>query len=491
MHNVFWMSRSLLFIALLLSDTVALRHREAPAFAEITLEWPARAQYTASADGRELLLQFNRGIDIQDSEALPKQLPLWVEAVTLGFDTMLIRSSRDVTYDVRAEGNSVVIRLNAIANSQAENSKDDVEGERRLQLLRAQLLIARRQNGEAEQLLEKLVAAHPGDISALSSLAQVEQQAGRWQRSSSLYDQILQIDPRNEEARELRSEVLADHSSRIGGEAEIKNVSGDRTEQISRISAQTLLKSDLSLNTSLDENHTTSGTSTYNRQRGEVSLRKDFQDGSDLHFSAFGSRDQAGGGLGYRHTDSGGDFNFQADYRRPFWEFRETIVGYGVRDRAEIRRNQRLGQSFDGRFTLAMNRYGVDGIDNAARSMAYDGAISWAMHSNPYIALEYSVDKESVGHFQQNTLPLVSREVHAGTIDTQFHLSRQLLAEGSFGFVRDRLGAHAQGPFMGGRLTRGGSSRLRLQVWFERRRNSVETGQIVNLAGATLNWRFQ
>jgi hypothetical protein len=138
-----------------------------------------------------------------------------------------------------------------------------------------------------------------------------------------------------------------------------------------------------------------------------------------------------------------------------------------------------------------MNRYGVDSIDNAARSMAYDGGISWAIRSNPYIALEYSVDKESVGRLQQNTLPLVSREVHAGTIDTQFHLSRQILAEGSFGFVHDRLGEHAQGPFIGARVTRGGSSRLRVQAWFERRRNSVETGQVVNLAGASLNWRFQ
>jgi hypothetical protein len=29
------------------------------------------------------------------------------------------------------------------------------------------------------------------------------------------------------------------------------------------------------------------------------------------------------------------------------------------------------------------------------------------------------------------------------------------------------------------------------QIWFEHRRNSVATGQVVNLAGAHFYWRFQ
>jgi hypothetical protein len=471
---------------------VAISHRESSSFAEITLRWPAPVEHTASVNGRELLLQFNRAIETPENTVLPEQLPLWIESVVLGFDTMLIRASRDVTYDVRAEGDALVIRLDTAPAREPVSGPEAEEGELRLQILRAQLLTARRQHGLAQHLLEELIANHPGNVPALSNLAQLEQQIGRWRRSSGLLDRVLQIDPHNEEARELRSEVLAEHASRIRAEAEIKSVSAGRTEHISRFSAHALLKSDLRLGMAVDYNHTTSSSGIYNRQRTELYLRRDFQRGSDIRLSGFGTRGQVGGGFRYSRTDYTGNFHAQAEYRRPFWEFLESIAGYGVRDRAEIHRNQRLDRMFDSRLTVALNRYGIDGNENIARSLAFDGGISRAvLHSNPHLALEYSFDKESVRGLDPGTIPLVSREVHAASIMGQVRFTRRLAAEGFWGFVRDRLGEHAQGPVVGSRLTRAGSSRLGFQFWFERRRNSVATGQIVNRAGAHVYWRFQ
>jgi hypothetical protein len=489
MQNVFWIGRSLLLISLLFTENVTVSHRETASFGEISLVWPAPPHYTSSVSGRELLIQFSSAFNASDLEALAKQLPLWIETVTLGFDTMLIRASRDVTYAVRSENNSIVIRLDA---AEPKQLKQDEEGELRLQILRAQLLVSRRQNGSAERLLEQLIAAHPDSVSALSSLAQVEQQLGRWRRSSSLYDRILQLDSNNEEARKLRSEAVAEHVGRVRADAEIRSISGDRTEHITRFSMHTPLKNDFSFGLAAADNYTTSSSRSYNRQRAELYVVKDLRDGSDMQLSAFVTRRQSGIGFRYSRPDSTGSFSAHADYRRPFWEFRETIAGYGVRDRAELHRSQQLGPALDGRLTLAINRYGLNDVGSAARSLAYDGAVIWVMrHSNPYLALEYSVDSESVHDLRPATIPLVSRQVHAGTVNGQIRLSRQITAEGSLGFVRDRLGEHASGPFVAAKLASRSSNRFSYQLWFEHRRNSVATGQILNLAGADFYWRFQ
>ena len=492
MHSVYWMSRSLILITFFLNDTVALRHREAPTYSEVTLEWAAPAQFTSSVQGRELLLQFSQAITGVDGETLPKQLSHWIEAVSVGYDTMLIRSSREVTYGVRSDGNLVVIRLEAAPIPEPVAVSENEEGELRLQILRAQLLMARGQNGAAQRLLEKVTATDPGSVSALSNLAQVEQQIGRWRRSSVLYDRVLQLDPRNAEARELRSEVLAEQASRIRGDTEIKKISGGWSEYLARFSAHALLKSNSRLGMAVDHVHTISSSGAFDRQRAELYFRQDFENGSNIQLSTFGTQRGQGGGIRYNRLDSMGDWSAQTDYQRPFWEFLETIEGYGVRDRAEIHRNQRLGPLVNSRWTVAWNRYGLPGVHGATESFAYDGAISVPVwRSNPYLAVEYGFDKESAHYAQQSSIPLVSREVHAGSVTGQVRLSRRFVAEGFAGFVRDRLGEHGRGPFMGTRLTRGGSGRLGFQLWFERRRNSVATGQIVSRAGGYIYWRFQ
>ena len=488
---MFWACRSLALLVFFLNDTVAIQHREGPTLTEIVIEWPSPVEYTATADGRELLLQFNRPIDAPDTGKLAEQLPQWLEAVTASYDAVLLRASRDVIYDVRAEGSTIVIRMDAAPPKEPVPAAETEGGELRLDILRAQLLTAERQHGPAEQLLERLTTTHPRSVPALSSLGQVEQQIGRWRRAYDLYGRVLQLDPRNQDVRELRSEVLAEHGSRVGGDAEIKQITDERTERITRFAAQVLLRDDVRMGVVIDHNYTTIGGRDYNRDRAEVSGQHDSSGGSSYRLSAFGTRGRLGGGFRYDHADSAGTFYLQGDYRRPFWEFLETIAGYGTRDRAEIHRNQRLGRFLDARLTTALNRYSLRSTGNAAGSLAFDGGISRAMlRSNPYLALEYSFDKESVRHLQENTIPLVSREVHAGSINAQFRFSRRVVAEGFGGFVRDRLGQHGRGPFLGARVTRGGPSRLGLQVWFERRRNSVATGQIVNRAGAYVYWRL-
>jgi hypothetical protein len=318
----------------------------------------------------------------------------------------------------------------------------------------------------------------------------VEQGYGRWRRALTLYDRVLALDPQNQDARILRSSVLADDGSRIRIDGETKAIAGDRIERVGRLSAHVLLPGYLRIGAAVEHNHMTFGEKRVERQRGEIYLQQNFENGSEWRASAFGTHAWPGGGFGYGRTDSTGKLHIQADYRRPFWEFLESVLDNGTRDRAEIHREQRLGRGFSARGTVAYNRYGLSKRDNVARSIGYDGGIASAMfRSNPYLAFEYSFDIESRSYLRENAIPLTSREVHAGSLTGQVRVSRTLIGETFAGYSTDRLGG--EGTFLGVRLTHGGPSRVGFQLWYDRRMNFVASRQVVDRAGAYLYWRFQ
>jgi tetratricopeptide (TPR) repeat protein len=310
-----WCS-SVLLALLLAADTVTLQTRDLSNSAEIILEWPQPVAHTSSTDGRELLLRFERQIDSAEIDDLTEQLPLWVEAANAGFDSLLIRAARDVSYNVRASGTSIVIRMDALAvSSDAPSPAEQEQGELRLQILRAQLLLSEGQSGAAARLLQDVRKEHPDYIPAIANLGQIEQRIGRWRRAHTLYSRALQLDPRNIDVRVLRADVLADHAPRVRVDADFKSVSGAQSEANVRLSGHTFLADYLRLGTAFDQNQTTFSGASYVRTRGELYLQHDSEGGGEFRASTFGTRRGAGGGLRYGRTDSTGRFYLQAEYR--------------------------------------------------------------------------------------------------------------------------------------------------------------------------------
>jgi hypothetical protein len=100
------------------------------------------------------------------------------------------------------------------------------------------------------------------------------------------------------------------------------------------------------------------------------------------------------------------------------------------------------------------------------------------------VVTHYSVDVESVREPRAALLPIISREVHAGSVTLQQRLAARLLTEATAGYAWDRRGA--SGPFGSGHLTYDGPWRLGLQLWVEQRRHAVVTDQRVTRAGANV-----
>jgi len=103
------------------------------------------------------------------------------------------------------------------------------------------------------------------------------------------------------------------------------------------------------------------------------------------------------------------------------------------------------------------------------------------------LPLDDSVPYSSHGAPAQG-LPLVSREVHAASVFGDINIEENLRAEAAAGYAVDRLGG--RGPFASGRLTFRFLRHGEAQAWFDRRLNSIATGQVVNRFGGYLMWRL-
>lgn len=474
---------------LLLGDTPSLRVEEQPASLRITLAWPSTVSYTAIPNDRELLLQFDRSVELDPSADLARMAPTWVESVSVGYDTMLVRAARDVTFAVTAQGTTITIELRAAAEGvPAASPPEQEDGERRLQLLRAELQFAERHYAAAGQLLRDVLADAPDSVPALLILAQVEAQRGHWRAGERLLERAGRLEPQNNSGAELRNEIRRSQTGRIRADVEYKDVQGAQRESIARFSSHVFIASGVRLGASAERNETAFDGVRLQQERGELYLQADFMSGTALRLVAFATRAAAGGGLSATHADGGGRTLAQVEYRRPFWDILEGIVGKGTRDRIEMRREQRLGSRLALRVGTAANRYGLDGRDRVAESLAVDGGASVVIsRRNPSLGLEYSLDVESRRFLSPDTLPLVSREVHAASLTTQVRLSRSVSADAFAGYAWDRLGG--RGPFSGGRVTRDGPGRLGAELWIERRLNALATTQQVVRAGAHLFWR--
>jgi hypothetical protein len=84
-------------------------------------------------------------------------------------------------------------------------------------------------------------------------------------------------------------------------------------------------------------------------------------------------------------------------------------------------------------------------------------------------------------------IPLVSREVHAPGVSLFRRLGRSLRADCFAGFAVDRLSG--SGPFLEARLSGELGRGFEGGIAFERRLNSVNTGEVVHRLSARLTWK--
>jgi hypothetical protein len=492
---------------MLAADVVEVRSLLQAGSLKISFFWPTPVGCLSSIKGRELALQFDQPLQAPQIETLRARYPSWIDGIASGYDSVLILAARDVKYEVVASGLEVAVVLAPAPPAQAP-SADQTQGRLRLELQQVRLYAGRGRLDKAHALAMRLQKEHPEDLSVLSGLASIEKQIGRWRRSDQLLAKAQKREPENGDLQAARRDIRSEQASRIFGDEESKTVPGQWSELITRLGGHALITGSLRAGANYDLNQVqansvqradgSQGSFDGTLHRGEFFLQNDFTSGLQLRGSLYRGETSTGGGFGMAYPDYYGRTTLQADFQRPFWEFIEGIADGGVRDRVELRRTLRIGSRWNGWMGVSGNRYGIEDDQDVARSVGSEAGLNFLItRSNPQLGVEYGFDMEHRLSIDSRTtqtgeiffpIPLRNREVHSlsGVVGAQ--LLPELRTDGYGGFSYDRLGGN--GPFMGLRLTYDRKSDFGAQLWFDRRLNSVNTGETVNRFGGRLLWRF-
>lgn len=485
------MAATCLLLALL-QVSISIQPEAGPESLRIVLSRPEGGQFTAKTDSRELFIHFDRALGAPAHEDLAREFPNWIEGISFGYDSMLLRTAQNMNFNVEGRENDVLIEMRPSGEDPPISAASERVAQLRLDLLQAQLLLTTGHDKAALVLLRGLAARHTGEPQIAANMAEAELRYGRWVRAKRLYDSVLKTDPGNDEVPRRRDYALREHVSRIRFDIDRKRVRGGQSENILELSGHHLFGDSLRLGFSSARNRIrVSNVFAGEQSRGEVYVQHDAETGTSIRGGLLGGPSGWGAMGQFQQPDSSGKFHVQADYRRPYWEFVEGLIGGGTRDRVEVHREQRVLSRTTARFTAAANRYGLGHSGNLANSLGFDGALTQLVRRiDPLLGFEYAVDGEHRRFVAPSQpLPLVSREVHAMSVFGDTGSDRDLRAEFSAGYAIDRLGG--RGPFATGRFTYRFLRHGEAQVWFDRRLNSIATGQVVNRFGSYFIWRFE
>ena len=161
----------------------------------LTLTWPQPASVEASQSGDEWLLRVDQPLDFSVFAALATPLQPWVAAISLGYDTMVLRLQPGVVAAAESNAGRVVLTLSRTVDAAeappATGTDANLQARARLKRLKASLLFSLGEFWQAAALLDQLRAADPDDAELLRMQSSVEARLGRWRRASSFLDRAV------------------------------------------------------------------------------------------------------------------------------------------------------------------------------------------------------------------------------------------------------------------------------------------------------------
>ena len=429
----------------------------------------------------------------------------YAERALREFRTLVAASARNG--DLRADFAAILLEAGLYDEAGDVLAGGVDSGGTRMALLRVQWLSATARRSDALALIRDLAEANPDAANLVAALGSVENSLGRTRRAQDLFDRAVGMDPYNEDLRESRAALQREREARFGGEGEIRRIQGTQSEDLARIRGESLLSRAVRLQFSIEQDSVSIGNLRYAdghlgpfegiRRRGGAALEWESDGGARVMGSLFAGNSTVGGGAEISRPDPKGISTILLELNRPYWETPESLAQGGVRDRVEVRREAMLSSRVSLRVGAAANRYSLPGTPGAASSVAAAGGVNIRLVRRPQISFDYSFDgeyrlsanagKEIAGSGFQ-PLPLVSREVHAASVQIEKRVTRALSAQAAAGMAVDRLGGRA--PFWTLAAGYDVSSHFGARLDFDRRLYTMDSTRNVTTFRGGLWWRF-
>ncbi len=430
-------------------------------------------------DGRDILISFATTVPAFDAPTLQARSAPWVEGVSVGYDSLLIRLAQGVKVTVTNGASGLVLKIEAmsgeagqLSSQESENipAPNDRTGALRLRLLRAQLMLQDQQLTSARGSFSRLRALMPEQAEPAAGLAAVEWQAGKWRRSLQHYRDASALGGETPDLISSRAIIERSQASRVSvGLDERRSHGGTLTAPVNVSVAE--LRGVQRLNEAwrinleadwaqvrTDAVRRTSGAIeafSGQRSRGLIAAQYDALNGAVMIGSLFLSNSAPGLGISYRRPDDHGVTHIVMEGRRENWDYVEGLVDGASRDRFAIGRTQRFSTDLGGRIEIGANRYQRRDEGQLGRSASLFAELRLnRLGGIAGLSAAYSVTGEyvsdqtirvSASGDRYAPLPLVNREVHSLTLgyvqrSKGTSSSGVFVFDGYAGFGSDRYG---------------------------------------------------
>ncbi len=439
--------------------------------------WPEVTGYDWSVSERDLVIRFPSAIPGAFANGLSADAESWVEFMSLGYDSILIRMKPGIEANVSQPGPrevaAVFSRMDRPKKKTAKAAVPD-RADLRFRILEAELLRKSGQLIEARRIMRQEMDRNPTDADVLIQLAGIESALGRTEKAIQLYNRVLALQP------DLRE--IADEKARLFRTQEA-NPNTDTEISFGTV-VQLVEDEDRQEEQTLRARHRISNrwAAMFDAERRELSANSVLRpNGDDAPFD--GARHQATLGAthaldakteltGVIHLSEGlpgfsakalerglfaaadTETTLEIDILKPYWGLIEGIVNDGARSRVHGTHYHPLNDALAFYAETGVNTYRVDGESDVADSVSAGASATYTPVWFPEgMTAAYQIDGEYVLTRKVSTrqdgstfrpLNVVTREVHTGQLAYRREIVRHVNLSLSLGYSYDRF--NAKGP---------------------------------------------
>lgn len=396
----------------------------------------------------------------------------WIAFITDSFDQTMITAKDGYTLElVRDENNKLLLVARPVSDISAHEVARQIR-------LRHELLAARQklETGYERDSITRLAALadeYPDDPQLMGYTANVLNYIGNWQRATRLISRAREMNPENEDFVLLQHEIEYYNAQGLKLDHEYQKRGRDKLH-ITTLTGVYLFSDEIEVGAEVQHVKVQAknkrradgrlGNFTGNRERGEIYIAHNDDDGDRAKAALYANTNTLGAGLYYEWRNQLGTTEFAGELRRPYWGFVEGILDEATRDRLGITHTHRINPRLTITGNLSLNRYHVEDFNNVASTYGFGGGIFYILQelkkNQTQITLGYGLDAEyaftrkglytNTNQFYR-PFPFQNREIHAVSLQFNRWFTEDTRGDLLLSYGFDRHGGH--GPGIEGRLT--------------------------------------
>jgi len=319
---------------------------------------------------------------------------------------------------------------------------------------------------EARDRYKTLLELYPTKTQLMLDLASVEEKSHNWREALRLYQRAEVLMPHSLAITWAKQNLLHTYGSRVTTSVSYNKIGSNNTQIKAGVQGRRLLENGhvwlvdyflWDVDNDFAIRRVNGDIESFDGRRHSLSLgvQTAFFAG-EQKLSFFAGQKKPGLAWAYQRAENYGLFGAQIDLRVPWFETSEALAGYGSRNRLAINYENTFFNKLYLNSNGSLNYYGLDGIDNAAKSYRVQMDVRYSLvELRDGFLVGYSLDKEKPYLLKTRidstgvrfvSLPLDDREQHVFIFGWEKKIDGMYVFESYLGYEYDRL-RNTNAPF--------------------------------------------